>query len=65
MVKKTTDGGEMAAPTPSLKLSKTNYRAYSMSNNSFMSLVRIKDYTYTIIYDGKVPQKSFCILHIS
>ena len=30
-----------------------------------MSLMKIKDYTYTIINDGKVPEESSCVLHIS
>ena len=32
---------------------------------SFMSLMWIKDYTYMVINDGKVPQVSSYILHIS
>ena len=30
-----------------------------------MSLMRMKDYTYMLTDDGKVPQRSFHILYIS
>ena len=33
--------------------------------NSFMSLMWIKDYTYIVIDDGKVPYLSSYVLHIS
>ena len=35
MVKKTSDG-EMAAPAPTLKLSKTNYRVWSMTMEVYL-----------------------------